>query len=112
MMDDVYQWIMELVKHYNETGDVLTHHYVPNLTSHSLVAKEYERMFLQIALSLLRKFPGTLSDIRHVSTVGDYLVLLFTYDETQEDQPLLDIWDLPDWNEFVRPNKVPRNHPV
>lgn len=108
-MDDVYQWILELVEHHRDTGEILQCHYVPNLTSHSRIALEYEREFLTVALQLLVRLPNSLKDLFHITTTGRYLVVMYTYEDEPVDQPMPPAIQGLVVDQFIRPNKIPKN---
>lgn len=107
MMDDVYLWIQELITYHKDTGDLLQCHYVPNLTSTSKLAKEYEKMFLELAVELLAKLPSTVGDITHVTSTGRYLVVMFSYDPSITDQTIPAVLQGLDPAQFLRVNKIP-----
>uniref|UniRef100_A0AB39CCM6 Uncharacterized protein n=1 Tax=Pseudomonas phage RVTF4 TaxID=3236931 RepID=A0AB39CCM6_9VIRU len=109
MMDDVYQWIQELVDHFNETGDILQCHYVPNLTSHSKIALEYEREFLKVAFELLIRLPNTVQGLTHITAKGRHLVMMFNFDDVVQENTLVPAIQAVGVDHFVRPIKIPKN---
>lgn len=79
-MDDIIEWVLEAQKHWLEHKQILERHYVPRLTSYSVRALKYERLFLTMALRLWQQLPNTAIDVSLVAALGNWITVLLTYD--------------------------------
>lgn len=104
-LDDVIDWVMEIQKYYLETGDLLEHHYVPNLTSHNKMALTYEKEFINIAVSLWRLLPPATVSVLPIKTGSNTIYLLLDIDTAMADSIVNYVFPELTVNQFIRPSK-------
>lgn len=104
-MDTVFEWILEANTYYRETGEILSFHHVPRLTSYSKPALEYEREFLKLAIALWGKLPKTVTEIFPVNMHGQYMYMLITFNPIEKDLGMPEAVTSVTIEQFLRPSK-------